>query len=309
MMKIQVAITTTSFAEYDTSPLDLLKTKGIEVKHNPGKSKYSREDIIDFCSGCIGIIAGIEQYSEETLNALPDLKILSRCGAGMDSIDLVAARNLQIDVRNTPDAPTRAVAELTIGLILSLLRFIPNSDRNIRQGKWKKNMGRLAQEKVLGIVGYGRIGKEVAMIARAIGMNIIAYDIAPINISSGTKSASLSELLHISDIVSLHLNKSNNSNPLIGTDQIALMKQDAYIINTARGGLIDEEALYLALANGKLSGAALDTFEQEPYQGKLSGLENVVLTSHIGSYAKESRVLMEKQAVNNLLKGLEELTS
>lgn len=301
----KITITTSSFAGFDKSPVELLKENGFEVILNPFGRTLKENEIIELCKGSIGIIAGTEVLDGKTLDSLGSvLKVVSRCGTGMDSVDLVAANKLGIKIFNTPDAPTIAVAELTLGLILNLLRKISYMDRGIRRDLWKKSMGNLLSEKNVGIIGFGRIGEKVAEFLRPFECKIKYYDIKDEVTGHGIERVELNELLNTSDIISIHVSAKKQ---LIGEHEINMMKKGAFIINVSRGGVIDEKALYNALKIGQLSGAALDVFEQEPYSGHLRELDNVILTPHIGSYAVETRVSMEKEAVLNLLKGLQEL--
>ena len=306
-MLSKIAITTTSFAEFDSSPIALCGAHGFEVSCNPFARKMNVREIIEIAKDAVGLIAGTELINRETLSNLPSLKVISRCGTGLDNIDLAAAKRLGIKVFNTPGAPTTAVAELTIGLILDSLRGISKSDRKIRQGIWEKEMGVLLEGKTVGIIGLGRIGKAVSRILCAFDAEVIAHDKAKDQKAGRVKLVSFNKLIANSDIVSLHLSFSNKNRHIIGSKEIESMKRGCFIINTSRGGLIDGKALYSALKSGKLKGAAIDVFEEEPYHGKLTELDNVVLTSHIGSYAKEARVKMELEAVKNLLRGLNKL--
>jgi D-3-phosphoglycerate dehydrogenase / 2-oxoglutarate reductase len=304
----KIFISTTSFAEYDKSPISILEEKGLKVALNPYGRTLTKEEIAHFLDGVVGLIAGTEVLNKEALSSARSLKVISRCGAGMDSIDLKAAEALGIKVFNTPDAPTLAVAELTIGLIFALLRHLVKADSSIREGKWKKYMGSLLQSKKVGIIGLGRIGKKVAEMLAPFGVEILSCEPKPdkdfIN-AHGIKNMTLQDILTNSDIVTLHLTRDTGSKGyFIGKREIHLMKKDAFLINTARGNLIDEEALICALKNNKICGAAIDVYEKEPYTGLLRELKNVILTSHMGSYAKEARIKMEREAVDNLIKGL-----
>ncbi|MBI2625275.1 MAG: phosphoglycerate dehydrogenase [Candidatus Nealsonbacteria bacterium] len=299
---MKVLISTSTFGEFDSEPLEILKRAGLEFKLNPYGRKLEKKEIVELAIDTVGIIAGTEPLSRDVLEKLKNLKAISRCGVGMDSVDLKAAKELGIKVYNTPEAPTQAVAELTLGLIISCLRKIPQNDREIKQGQWPKLTGELLAGKTVGIIGLGRIGKSVCRLLKPFGVNILAYDIAPQPENLGQKMVSLEKLLTSSDIITLHL--PGEAGCPIDEKAIAKMKNGAFLINAARGNLIDENALYEALKSGKLSLAAIDTPSEEPYKGKLRELDNVVLTAHIGSYAKEARIEMEKQAVINLLDGL-----
>jgi D-3-phosphoglycerate dehydrogenase len=230
--------------------------------------------------------------------------VISRCGTGLDNVDLEAAKQLGIKVLNTPDAPTMAVAELTLGLMLGLLRHLPRADREIRAGNWQKRMGNLLQGKKVGIIGFGRIGQKVGELVQALGAQAVYCD--PAVNKDGYKKISLEELLSQSDIVTLHLSGGGKGAPLLSDKELNRIKQGSWLVNCARGGVVDEAALTKALQEGRLAGAALDVFTQEPYTGPLAKLDNVILTPHIGSYAVESRVEMEVESVKNLIKGLKE---
>lgn len=300
MMK-KVAITTTSFGEHDQSALDLLRDNEFEVVKNGFRRTLTKDEIPALCGGCIGIIAGTEVYDSDTLKKLGGLKVISRVGAGMDSIDIKAANELGIGVVSTPFGPVNAVAELTIGLILNLLRKISLMDRDVHSGKWKKNMGNLLCGKRVGIIGYGRIGQKVAELLAALGCEISYHDPAIKDKAGKYRPMQLTELLEWADIITIHV---SGKAQIIGDGELKRMKKGAWLINVSRGGTVDEEALYSPLKDGRLSGAALDVFGEEPYKGPLKELDNVILTPHIGSYAMESRIKMEREAVENLLKGL-----
>jgi D-3-phosphoglycerate dehydrogenase len=302
-MTTKILITASTFGKEDDAPLQAIVENGLSYLLNPFKRKLAEAELIDLLAEHrpTYLIAGIETISRSTLSAAKSyLKIISRCGVGTDNIDLNAAQEFGIKIFNTPDAPTQAVAELTIGVALSLLRGISKSDRNIRAGKFDKHMGVLFCGKTIGVVGCGRIGSRVAKLAEALGANVIGYD-KYAKERANIDMRSFDELLAIADIVSLHMPYTKEDRHIINADAIAKMKRGAILLNISRGGLIDEEALCAALKGGFLSGAGLDCFETEPYIGELIKLENVVLTAHIGSYAKEARLKQERDAVQNIL--------
>lgn len=298
----KVAITTTSFGKYDNEPLDLLRRNGFETVLNPYGRKLKKEEVTNLCAGSVGIIAGTEILDASVMNNLPGLRVISRCGTGLDKVDLDATKKLGIKVFNTPDSPTLPVAELTVGLILNLLRKINRMDFALRQDRWEKLMGNLLYGKNVGIIGFGRIGKKVAELLKPFGCRIKYYDPEVVTSDSDIKKVELNELLEGSDIISIHVSTKEQ---IIGESEIKQIKKGAWMVNVSRGGVVDENALYHALKEGYLTGAAIDVFVQEPYMGPLKELGNVILTPHIGSYAKEARIKMEMYAVENLLKGLE----
>lgn len=302
---MKIAITTTSFAKFDNQPLQLLKDSGFEILLNPYCRKLDGGEVVELAEDAIGIIAGTEPLDRAVLEKLPLLKVISRCGVGMDNVDLEAAVQLNIKVFNAPFGPTLAVAELTIGLILDLLRKATLMDREMRAGIWKKRMGNLLNGKRVGIIGFGRIGQKTAELLRAFGCEIGYYDSVRIEGLEDLriKRLEMDELLRKSDIVIVHVS-GKYEKPLLGAKELDMMKDGAWLVNVARGGVVDEAVLFNVLKDGHLAGAALDVFEKEPYDGQLKKLDNVILTPHIGSYAKEARVEMEIQAAKNLIKGL-----
>lgn len=304
---LKVLISTSSFGKYNSSPLQKLKDTGFKIILNPYGRKLQPNEIVSLLDGVVGLIAGTGPITEKVLKSAKNLKVISRCGAGLDNVNLEVTRKLGIKVFTTPDAPTQAVAELALGLILSLLRKTAEADRNIRQEKWPRLMGNLLFEKKLGIIGLGRIGKKLVELTFPFKVKVLACELYPDKkfVSKyNIHLLSLKELLSQADIVSLHLPYSETTRHMIGKNELLLMKPDAILINTSRGGIVDEEALYNTLKNKIIGGAALDVFEEEPYKGPLKNLDNVVMTSHLGSYAKEARIRMEMEAVNNLLRGL-----
>ena len=306
-MPKKIIITPSSFGECGNQPLELLKKQHYEIILNPFHRKMTPEEVMELGKDCIGIIAGVESLNEKVLRSLPSLRCISRVGVGIDTIDTKCAQELNIIIKNTPDGPTRAVAELTIGLIFDVLRKISYRDRLIRNGVWNKEMGSLLEDKKIGIIGLGRIGRMVAELLLALGADILGNDIQPDQEWCKRKKIrllSLHELLAQSDIVCIHVSLSSKSTPLLGKRELESMKSDSFLINISRGNAVDEEALYHVLKNNHLSGAALDVFSSEPYKGPLTTLDNIVLTPHIGSYAKESRLEMEIQSVKNLLDAL-----
>lgn len=301
-----ILITTSSFAKNDSTPLENLKAAGLHPILNPHGRKLTENEVMMLIQqhNPIGMIAGVEPLTRNVLQAASELKVISRAGIGMDAVDLEAAEELGIIVRNTPDAPTIPVAELTLGMILSLLRKIHLSDANIRKHEWYRPMGALLHEKTVGIIGCGRIGSHLAKLIAPFQCSIIGFD-PFIEAHDSITVRNLDELLTESDIISLHLPYSSENHHFIGASQISKMKKGAFLINASRGGLVDEEALYNSLTSGHLGGAAIDSFEKEPYNGKLTKLDNTLLTGHIGSYAIEGRVMMEMQATDNLLTELQ----
>lgn len=299
MCAMKIAITTSSFARYSEEPLELLQREGIEYVLNDKGRTLTEDETIQLLEGCAGVAAGTESYSKRVLDALPELKVISRCGTGMDSIDHGCAQAKGVTVRNTPDGPTAAVAELSIGLMLTLLRQVPRQDRDIRNGVWKKHMGNLLNGKRVGIVGFGRIGHAVAQRLEPFGVEIAYHD--PFVDDKNFSKLGLDPLMDWADIITLHCAKPENGGALLDLGRLSLMRPGSFVINVARGGLVDEKALYGLLTAGHLGGAALDVYAKEPYEGPLKEMDNVILTPHIGSYAREARIIMETDTIKNLL--------
>ena len=301
---MKVAITTSSFGKYDTSPLDRLRREHIQYILNPYGRKLSKAEVVDLAKGVDGIIAGTETLDDWVLNNLHGLKVVSRCGVGMDNVDLNTAEKRGVKVFNTPYGPTLAVAELTVGLILDLLRKITQMDKELKHGTWKKRMGNLLFGKKVGIIGFGRIGKRVGELLTAFETELAYCDLEPKTCAYNCDKREFHEIISWADILTLHLSSSVSCCPVIGLRELHSMQKGGWLINVSRGGVVDEEALFRVLTEGQLAGAALDVFDQEPYTGPLRELDNIILTPHIGSYAREARVTMELQAVENLIDGL-----
>lgn len=305
-----ILLATSSFGE-DPYSMDRMKARGLRVVDNPFRRTLTRDETISLIREFhpAGIIAGTSPFDAGVLEAgLPHLRVISRVGVGWDNVDLDFAKQKDIQVFRTPDAVTAPVAELAVGLILDLLRGISLQDRKLRQGRWEKHLGQLVNGKTLGLLGCGRIGKNVAVIMKTMGCRVIAYD--PYADEAWHQASgvglvdSLSALANQSDILSLHAAYSEKLRHVINRDLLAQCRKGVFIINLSRGSMMDEVALEEALRSGHVAGAALDVFEKEPYSGPLTKLENVLLTPHIGSHAREARVRMESEAVDNLLRGL-----
>lgn len=301
----KILITTSSFNVAAVESLALLRQAGFEIATNPHGRKLSEDEVAGLLGeDVVGMIAGTEPLTRRVLSGARGLKIVSRCGIGLDSVDLAAATEFGIEVTNTPDAPSAAVAELTLGLMLDQLRRISQTDRQIRAGQWKPLMGGLLAARTVGIVGYGRIGRRVARLAHAFGARVLATDAAGVTADGIAEGCALETLLAQADIVTLHMPSQRGAGHFLDAARLGMMKRGAVLVNTARGGLVDETALAQAIRDGRLGGAALDTYEKEPYAGPLAELPQVVLTAHMGSYAEESRGIMEREAADNLHRGL-----
>jgi D-3-phosphoglycerate dehydrogenase / 2-oxoglutarate reductase len=300
----KILFTTSSFDLNNFEEYDLMESLRFEIVLNPFKKRLTENQIVGLLDEeVVGIVAGLEPLNDKVLRGAKGLKVISRCGIGLDNVDLNTASELGISVFNTPDAPTRAVAELTISHILSLSRRIVEADRLVRSGSWQPLMGSLIYKQTIGIIGYGRIGKMVASLLLNFGVKIIVHDKFYVQ-EGNVQSVSLEELLKESDIVSLHLPYSSENHHFINSNNLKWMKQGSLLINIARGGLVDEKALLSEIENGRIGGAAFDCFEIEPYIGPLKNCPTVQISAHMGSYAKESRSMQEAEACVELMKGL-----
>jgi len=275
---------------------DILQKNGLKITYEPEitpdqiKEKIGNFDIV--------VVRSRTKITKEMIDRANKCKIIARVGVGLDNIDVDAAKTKGIRVINAVEGAMNAVAELVLGLMLSLAREIPRADREIRNGKWLKKelMGTELSGKYLGIVGLGNIGKKLAKHARALNMNIIGYDIIPIpedfSREVGLIKADLETLLSSADYISFHVPLTDSTHHLVNSQRLGKMKKNTCIINTSRGEIIDENALYDALKEGKIAGAALDVFETEPAIGnKLATLPNVICTPHIGAQTKEAQAL------------------
>lgn len=300
----KVLITTSSFNLGNFAQAKYLHDAGISIEVNPHGRRLSEDEVADLvATDVIAILAGLEPLTDRVLSNAKSLRVIARCGTGLDSVDLQAASRLGIDVFNTPDAPTQAVAELTLAHMLNSLRHISTTDSNMRSGKWTPTMGSLLATKTVGLIGVGRIGSAVAKLAQAFGARVIGFD-PVVSSHNSVELLSLDEVLNQADIVSLHVPINDQTHHIVNASAISRMKPGSIVVNVSRGGLIDESALHDALKSQHLSGAALDCFEDEPYSGPLLQIPGVHVTAHMGSYARETRDLMEVEASTNLVNGL-----
>ncbi|SMO62430.1 2-hydroxyacid dehydrogenase [Melghirimyces algeriensis] len=272
----------------------------------------TRKELLKLIEGKDGVLSMLtDQMDKEVMDAAPDLKVISNYAVGYDNIDITEATRRGISVTNTPDVLTDATADLAWALLMDVARRVTEGDRLNRKGKWKEwapmfHLGKEVTGSVLGIVGFGRIGR--AMVKRALGfdMEIVYFSRTRLSPAEeqrlGVRYLSFTDLLQHADFVSLHAPYTKETHHLIGADELSRMKATAYLINTSRGGLIDEKALLTALREGKIAGAGLDVYEMEPQLTPgLEKLENVVLAPHLGSATRETRELMAWRAAKNVL--------
>ena len=258
--------------------------------------------MVEKLAGVDGVIAGVEEYDAELLESFPRLRCISRCGVGTDSIDLEAARRLNIAVLTTIDEVVEPVAEMTLAMILALARNLSVHIHDFHQGLWKKHTGFLLSEWTIGLVGYGRIARAVHHLLRSFRCRVIASDpYLKREEFPDTELVPLEFLLTQSDVVSLHATRPKEQGAILGYREMAMMKKGCRLINTSRGYLVDESALFQLLKSGDISAAGLDVFADEPYSGALTQLPQVLCTPHVSTMTRASRSGMEMRAVTNLI--------
>lgn len=302
---IKVLITTIPFGEIDRYPLDLLEKNNISYLINPLGKKLNEAELIELVGDCEVIIAGTEKISEKVMLAAKNLKLISRVGVGLDGIDLLAAKKNGVSVSYTPEAPAPAVVDLTLGLIFALLRNVHKANTQMHKGNWTKYFGRRLTECCIGIIGAGRMGSEVIRNLNSLNCKSILYYDANIKLdikdNDQIKFATLNEIYKQCDVISLHVPLNAKTRDMITLSEMKIMKSDALLINTARGGIINEHDLEIALRDNIIGGAGIDVFEAEPYKGSLSNYENCLLTPHMGSSTIDCRMRMEIEATNEAL--------
>ena len=304
---MKVLITTVPFGDKNRLPLDLLKKSNIEYIINPLNKKLNEEELIKMIVDFDAIIAGTEKISEKVLNKANKLKHISRVGIGLDSVDLLAAEKKGIKVSYTPDVPAPAIAELTIGMMLTLLRSTHVSNSKMHKGEWHRIFGKRLSNVTIGLIGVGRVGIRVIKHLQGFGSpKILANDL-----SKSVKELDLpvqwvekEKIFKEADVITLHLPLTKLTKDLVKKDHLLLMKKDAIIINTSRGGIINENDLYNIMKSGHLSGAAIDVYENEPYDGQLKEIERCLMTSHMGSMTTDCRTKMEIEATEEVIRSL-----
>ena len=289
-------IATSSFSEISKEIEKKFKKKKIVVKLNPLKKKLDKVSLIKYAFDADYIIAGTEIYNKEIISKLSNLKYIFRLGSGTDNVDIKFLEKKKISFKKSEITPEISVAELIVGYILMLLRKIHEMDQNLKNKIWKKEMGSLLHGKTVGIIGYGKIGKYLNKLLKSFGAKVLINDIKFIK-----NKVSLNSLLKSSEIISININL-RNSKKILNKSKLDLLKKNCILINTSRPEVIDYDYLYKILLKKNIFGAGLDVFNKEPYFGKITNLKNVVLTPHIGGYAKEIRSKMEIEALNSIYK-------
>lgn len=296
-------VTLRQFCERDPQPRALLEAAGFDVRVNGLGRRLRAEELPMLLREADAVLAGVEPYRAELLERLPRLRCISRCGVGTDAVDLDAARRLGVAVYATPDEVVEPAAQLTVAMILALARNLPQHLRDFEAGRWVKPVAALLSEWTVGLVGFGRIGQAVERLLRPFGPRVLVTDPrwSQGGLPAGVELRALGPLLAESDVVSLHASGQAKDGPLLGPRELAAMKPGSRLVNTARGFLVDEGALEDALRAGRLGGAALDVFAEEPYHGPLARLPNVLCTPHVATLTGASRAAMERRAAANIV--------
>jgi D-3-phosphoglycerate dehydrogenase len=300
MNKYTVLVSARSFAASNPAPLRLLEEAGCRVIRVTDVNGLARQ-----LKEADGVIAGLETYSSDMLRGCERLKVISRYGVGYDAVDIQAAREAGIAVTVTPGANSDSVADLAVALLLAAARHIPAMDASVRAGVQQRAVGLEMWQKTLGVIGTGRIGKGVVRRVSGFNMRLLCYDIfqdEPFMAKYGARYVDMDTLLCESDFITIHTPLTGETRGMIDAAAFAKMKSNAVFVNTARGGIVDEQALYDALKNGGIAAAALDaTVDEPPYTSPLCSLANCILTPHIGAATEEAALNMGLTAVTNLL--------
>ncbi len=295
--------------EVDATLARVLEANGMSVAYEPAITPERLLEVVGRFDAVV--VRSRTRVTADVLARAERCRVVARVGVGLDNIDVGAAESRGIRVVNAAEAATTAVAELVLALMLSMARQVPRADAGMRAGRWLKAdiRGTELRGKYLGIVGLGNIGRRLGRLARGLNMNIIGHDVVPIDAEFardvGLMKADLDTLLRSSDYVSLHVPLLDSTRHMIGAERLALMKPTARLVNTSRGGIVDEDALYEAISSGRLAGAALDVYESEPAAGhRLSGLDGVVLTPHVGAMTAEAQALAANVAAEKIIQAL-----
>jgi D-3-phosphoglycerate dehydrogenase / 2-oxoglutarate reductase len=300
-----VLVTTYPFGEIDRDPIRLLEAERIPFTLNPVRRRLREKELAEMIEPYEAIIAGTEPITDTVLRNAANLRLIARVGIGLDSVDLGAARSRGIAVTYTPSAPSTAVAELAIGQMLALLRRTFIADREIRSGVWHRRIGRRLGLVTVGVIGVGRIGRLLIHHLKNWSPRILANDLktdAELSLLASCLWTDKETIYREADIISLHVPLTRQTRGMIGARELSMMKPDAILINTARGELIDEDALAAALRSRPSFSAAIDVFAEEPYHGELITLENCILSSHMGSTTRDCRLRMELEAAQEVVR-------
>lgn len=295
---MKVVVGASTFSESSEKPMQVLLERGIAVVKNPYRRRMTEKEIIAHLRDAEGLLAGLEPLNEMVFQATPKLRAVARIGIGMDNVDREAAKRHGIHVSNTPDAPTEAVAEMTLTALLALDHQVISLNRDVHSGVWKKRMGQSIRGQKILIIGHGRIGRKVHALLSGLGAEIMVYD----KYNPEETTCTLEEGLREADAVTLHV---SGNDEVLGQKEMDSMKAGVLLLNSARGMVVNEDALYERLKDGRIAGFWGDALWQEPYEGKLRDCPNAILTPHISTYTASCRERMELDAVRNLLRDLD----
>ncbi|OQA03205.1 MAG: Phosphonate dehydrogenase [Planctomycetes bacterium ADurb.Bin401] len=308
MDKQIIQIATYPFGNCDPKSVEVLECTDYEIRFNPLGRRLKSNEVKSVVKDATGIIAGTEPYTREVIKQCRNLRVLSRVGVGLDNVDFKACKENGVIVTYTPDAPTDGVADLTVAQIINLLRGICLSNDSVRKGFWQRIVGKSVNEVKIGVLGVGRIGKKVIQRLSSFDANIYACDLKPdykFGEKHNLKWVNKRELFENCELITVHIPMNNSNYNCIGPKELSSMPDGAFLINTSRGPILDENALLSHLQNQHLGGAALDVFVNEPYQGPLSEFENVIFTAHIGASANSCRIKMEYEAAQDCVRVLQ----
>ncbi len=305
---MKVLITSNSFGRYDKDPVEMMQNAGWDLIPNPFGRILSEDEMVELIKDVDAVILGSDPVTRKVLENANKLKVISRYGVGTDNIDLETAKRLGITVKIAKDANSEAVADYTIGLMLSTLRHISDTDQHLRNGTWKKYTGLDLCNKTVGVFGLGAIGKGVVKRLSGFGCTILGYDLyedAEFNSKYNVTLSDAQTIFEKADIISLHIPGNANNQPLIGEDELNILKDTAVIINTARASLVDEKAVVDAINAGKIYGYGTDVFSSEPNIPEIFvGQKNVVLSPHMAAVSVGAINKMSQMAVQNIFDNL-----
>ncbi len=307
-MSFRIFVASRSYSKYSDKTRQFLKENDCILEFNEIDRPYKEKDLLEIVAEYDGIIVGVDEVTDQVIKRGKKLKVIAKNGVGVDNIDLKAADEASIFVVNAPGTNSDSVADLALTLMLSLCRSIPLINEMTKEGRWKRKIGTELWEKKVGIIGTGDIGQRVAARLKGFNCQLLAYDInqeQEFARKHNVKYMELDDLLQKADFISLHLPLNKHTRNLIGERELGMMKKTAYLINTSRGGTVDEDALYNALKEGQIAGAACDVFAEEPPgQHKLFELENFIATSHIGAFTYETNERTGMKIARNLVRAL-----
>lgn len=299
----RIAVCSRSFSKNETLRKEL-HSRFPNVKFNDDGLSLAGSSLVNFLSGCEGAIIALEEVSNSVLSELPDLRVIGKYGVGLNNIDLAACGRHGVEIGWRGGVNALAVAELTLSMMLSLVRLVPESQDLVKKGSWRQVIGRQLSGRVVGIVGLGNVGKKLVSLIRPFNVKLLAHDIAldlEFADDYGVEAAGLDDLLERSDIVSLHVPLDVRTANIIGPRELEKLKSDAIIINTARGGILDEGAVWAALDQGRLGGVGLDVLAEEPpLTTNRFNDPRVIVTSHIGGSSTEAILAMGRSAIEGL---------